>query len=160
MKINNEQTLRTIQIEQNALLDAPIWESHKRGKNWCAIIAKDPTAPNGLAREFLERARGQYYYILHEQVVQNTPLEFGADYYSGSGNPHRQRWYGVVISVSDGALVLEQHQTALAAINAAKYASVDPGHIQALEAEAAQLRTRLAAIEQELESLQVPQEVS
>ena len=150
----------TIRLEQDAMLDAPIYQSHRRGRNWCAIIAKNPSAPNGLDRNFLTHARGQYYYMLNDQITEQTPVEFGADYYSAGGRPSRERWYGVVISRTNDALVLEEYDTALAAINAAKQAVIDPDHITALEAEAAQLRSRLAVIEQELENFRTPQEAS
>lgn len=110
----------TIRLECNAFVNAPIWENHKRGKNWCAIIAIDPSAPGGLARTFLTRAHGDYLYLLPPDLAVHTPLEFGADYYSTLGNPSRQRWYGVVRSITPSKLTLEQYGSARNAIKAAK----------------------------------------
>jgi len=110
----------TIGIECHALVGAPIWEKHKRGKNWSAIIAIDPSAPGGLARTFLTRAHGDFYYIVPPNLAVHTPLEFGADYYSGRGRPSRRRWYGVVRSITPSTLTLEQYETARDAIKAAE----------------------------------------
>ena len=43
-------------IEDGAMVEAPIYEAHSRGKNWMATIEADPAAPGGLALEE-ERAR-------------------------------------------------------------------------------------------------------
>ncbi|MFW6156940.1 MAG: hypothetical protein ACOC7J_06455, partial [Armatimonadota bacterium] len=68
-------------VEEGALTEVPIYEGHRRGKNWFARIAKDPTAPGGLSREFADRAKGRYYYVIPEWATPGTPVEFGADYY-------------------------------------------------------------------------------
>lgn len=111
-----------IEIEANALKKAPVWEDHKRGKNWFAKIAVDPTAPGGLRRDFASKARGDFTYLVPSWMKAGTPVEFGADYYSGSGRKHADRWYGVVKSVSDAAVEFEEFETARDAIAAAKKA--------------------------------------
>jgi len=107
----------TLRIELGALLDAPIYESHRRGKNWLAKIRRSPTAPGGLAREFAEKAHDEYYYIWPEQWGIGTPVEFGADYYSGGGNKHPHRWYGVLFDMLPGVIVLLHTKTPAKAIS-------------------------------------------
>lgn len=107
-------------IEDGALTNVPAgcWESHKRGKNWLATIAADPTAPGGLARRFWDRAKGDSFYIVAGEVAAGDAVEFGADYYSGGGRPSRKRWYGHVVRVSGEAMVVHEASTAKAAIAA------------------------------------------
>lgn len=111
----------TLRVENGALLDAPAWESHPRGRNWLAIIRPDPQAPGGLGRTFLKRAHGKYLYHL-AGLRTGQPVECGADYYSGGGNPTRRRVYGVIESVTPDAVVWHTYATPDAAIAAAKAA--------------------------------------
>jgi hypothetical protein len=110
----------TLAVEDGALTEAACWESHKRGKNWCAVIAKDPRSPGGLSRDFWERGLGEYYYILPPAVARYSPMEWGADYYTGNGKPRRYRKYSVLIDVHEDKIVLEMHDTAAQAIKRAK----------------------------------------
>ena len=95
-------------IELNALTECPVFETHKRGKNWAATIHPDPLGPGGLGRNFWKRAYGKYYYIVPENLNINDYVEFGADYYSGSGRKNSHRWYGKVMEKSDKELILEK----------------------------------------------------
>ena len=95
-------------------MEAPIWESRRGGRNWLAVIAANPRAPGGLDRRFLERGRGEYLYLLPRDLRQGRPVEFGADL-----GHERNRWYGVVVAVSDSEITLERHRTARAACAAA-----------------------------------------
>jgi hypothetical protein len=108
-----------LKVEYGALLEVPIYESHWRGKNWMAEIWIDPKAPGGLGRRFFQKANGEYYYII-DRAKAPMAIEFGADYYSGSGKKSPKRWYGVIIRVTTEELVLEEYDTARQAINAAK----------------------------------------
>lgn len=89
-------------IEAGAFTDVPVFETHKRGKNWMARILPDPKSPGGLKREFAERARGDrkdkhYYYIVPKHWKVGDYIEFGADYYTSSGHHSPTRWYGVLV---------------------------------------------------------------
>lgn len=106
-------------VADGALTEVPAWESHARGKNWLAVIRADPKAPNGLDRRFMDRAHGAYYYMVAGLKPGDT-VEFGADYYSGGGNPRRTRVYGVVVAVTDNELQLSVTKTAPAALALAK----------------------------------------
>lgn len=116
----------TLKVELGALREMVckdnhvMWESHRRGKNWMAVIHKDPTAPAGLGRSFWARARGDYFYLVPSDVKPGDAVEIGADYYSAGGNPSRRRWYGVVVAVAADALVLVACKTANEAINQAE----------------------------------------
>lgn len=141
-------TLHEFKIEDGALLSVPVFEDHSRGKNWLAVIAADPKAPNGLARDFQEKANGRYYYMT-EFLESGQPIEFGADYIAASGNRSLKRWYGVIVSIDAEKLVLEKHDNAISALKAAEAPEL-PSRREMLEAEATRLRARLTEIEKEL----------
>ncbi len=102
-----------------ALLDAPIWEEHKRGSNWAAIIGVDPVMPGGLSRRFIERGRGVCKY-LSEKIGTFDAVEFAGDYYTFSRDKQQNRWYGVVTDVTADAVVVVQYKDGLSAILAAE----------------------------------------
>ncbi len=85
-------------VADGALASVPrgCWETHKRGKNWLAVIQVDPSKPGGLDRAFAAKARGDSYYMLPTLEV-GAAVEFGADYYSGGGSKNAKRWYGFYI---------------------------------------------------------------
>lgn len=103
--------------ELGALLDCPLYSSHKRAKNWLAKIKKDPSSPGGLRRDFQKRANGNYYYMVNELNVGDV-IEFGADYYTASGRKDPVRLYGVVREITDDKIVIERFSTSDNAIGA------------------------------------------
>jgi hypothetical protein len=103
-------------LHQKAMLSVPVYEDHKRGKNWLASIQKDPSSPGGLARNFCKKGCGEYYYII-EDLKENTAID-GADYYTGGGNPRRDRWYGVVTEITEDVIKIKQYETSAKAIKA------------------------------------------
>lgn len=111
-----------LRIEEGALATVPpsCWESHKRGKNWLATISVDPSSPGGLARSFVPKAKGEFYYLLPD-LAPGDAVEFGADYYSGGGRKNPTRWYGFFVRTIDSEpayLVLRQCNTGTAAVKA------------------------------------------
>lgn len=137
----------TSKLEQGAMMSVPVYESHRRGRNWMAVIQKDPKSPGGLARTFMEQARGEYFYLINGVKV-GDPVEFGADYYSGSGKRSSTRWYGVVVALTDEEIVLEEYPTAATAIEASQ--KYEGRRIEALREEKKRLEARLKEIEEEL----------
>lgn len=109
----------TYKIEDGAMVEVPVYETHSRGKNWMATIEADPSAPGGLAREFVKTGRGRYYYIVDASLVGKA-VEIAGDYISGGGNRSHRRWYGVVRSVTDSEITIEQFETPSLAIKAAR----------------------------------------
>lgn len=91
-------------VEDGAIQNVPCWQSHSRGKNWLATVTVSPSSPGGLARDFAAKARGDAYYLTPALSVGDA-VEFGADYYSGSGRKSAERWYGFVVAVSDDAIL-------------------------------------------------------
>lgn len=87
-----------LKMEEGCLAQVPkgLWESHSRGKNWFAVISISPTSPGGLARTFANKANGELYYLLPD-LKPGDAIEFGADYYSGSGKKSTNRWYGFFV---------------------------------------------------------------
>jgi len=110
----------TKRVEYGATMGAPVWENHKRGKNWMATIQIDPTAPGGLRRSFVDKARGAEYFYLVSPDLLGKPVEIGADYYSGGGNKTAVRKYGVIRILTDEKIGIELFETARGAINASK----------------------------------------
>jgi len=94
-----------LEIKDGALFEVPIYEENKRGKNWMAIITPDPKSPGGLARKFCNKANGVYYYMIDGLEVGNA-VEFGADYYTGSGRKQAGRWYGIIKTITDDEMIL------------------------------------------------------
>ena len=106
-------------IENGALQEVPVWESHRRGQNWLAVIDLDPTAPGGLRRRFATKAHGDYYYMLPDLQIGDA-IEFGADYYTTSGRKRAKRWYGVVTGLSPEYVELLHCESARKACEVAK----------------------------------------
>jgi len=106
-------------VDAGALTEVPdgLWQTHKRGRNWFATITVDPGSPGGLARSFAAKAKGDYFYVLPTLLVGEA-IEFGADYYTGSGKKSASRWYGYVVSVSPERVVLHECSTGKAAVKA------------------------------------------
>lgn len=98
-----------LKVEEEALTQVPsgMWDARTRGKNWMAIIGISPSSPGGLSRDFIERGKGDYYYILPE-FSPGQAIEFGADYYTGSGKKVSNRWHGFVVRQESDALVLRR----------------------------------------------------
>lgn len=118
-----------------------------------ASIKKNPKSPGGIERKFLEKARGDNYFYFIDGLCVGTPVEFGADYYTGGGNRCTRRWYGVVAEIAEDALVLDRYDTAQEAIAASeKYGPLSRREI--LEREKERVLARLKEIDAELADLQ------
>lgn len=140
-------------LEMGAMTDVPIWEKHPRGKNWMAAIKNNPKAPGGVERKFFEKAHGNGYFYLVDGLSVGTPVEFGADYYTGGGNRVPRRWYGVVAEITEDTLVLDQYGTAREAVAAAEKRD-SPDRRELLEREKERILARLKEIDAELADLQ------
>ena len=101
-----------------ALLEAPIHEAHYRGTNYLAIIEIGPTMPGGLARQFVDKGRGECLYLTEKLAVLDA-VEFAADYTTSVGKRNRERFYGVIVSKTDTALEIQPFPTGVKAIVAA-----------------------------------------
>lgn len=102
-------------IEDDAMMNAPVYETHKRGKNWMAIINVSPTSPGGLGRIFIKKGQGPYYYMTNKLKL-GMPVEFGADYYNAKGSRSVKRWYGVIRELTNTKITIEQFNTGRDAI--------------------------------------------
>lgn len=119
MEMEMEMEQVRIKIENGAMLDAPVYNAHRNTKNWMAQITLDPKAPGGIARKFCAKARGDYYYVI-DGVKVGDAVEFGADYYTYGGRKQPERWYGVVVELTEEEIVFERAADARAAIELAK----------------------------------------
>lgn len=146
-----------LRIANGALLEAPVYEGHRRGKNWLAIIDVDGTAPGGLSRRFLPTARGECLYMV-EQMGLFDPVEFAGDYITGVGTKKPNRWYGVVIAKTDDFIDVEEAPSGAQAVLLAKAKRTDPrAQKAAIAAERDQLLARAAKLQGEMEVLDAPE---
>lgn len=126
-KMGLEDDELALKVEDGALTTVPsgCWQTHSRGKNWMATIEIDPSKPGGLDRAFWTKAKGSSYYLL-ASFTPGEAIEFGADYYSGSGKKSANRWYGYIVRLipaSEGEvarLVVVECDTGKAAVKAGK----------------------------------------
>lgn len=143
-----------LRLANKAMLDAPIYKEHQRGSNWLAIIDVDAKLPGGLSRRFLERGRGDCYYSI-EPLALFDPVEFGADYTSMAGRKTKERWYGVVVALTEGVCIVEQTENGVEAVLRARDARVSPvDRAHALRAERDAAHDRLQDLEREIAELE------
>lgn len=119
---------------------------------WCAVIDIDGKAPGGLSRRWIPRGKGACYYLI-EGLALFDPVEFGADYTTYNGNKHRDRWYGVVLAITDDFLLLEKFKSGPKAVLAAKEKKTSPdARKAALQLERQLLLDKVQALEEEINS--------
>lgn len=134
----------------NALLKAPVYETHYRGKNWLAVIDVDGAAPGGLSRKFLPYAKGDCLYMI-EQISLFDAVEFGADYTTSMGKTNPKRVYGVVVAFTESELVVRQYESGVDACVAARKARETPADkLRALEEARAAHAARVSKLEEEI----------
>ncbi|RLC87695.1 MAG: hypothetical protein DRJ03_05315 [Chloroflexi bacterium] len=74
-------------FESGKVAEMPIFESHRRGRNWVAMLGvKD----GKVHRQFVDRS-GRNFRL--DQVPVGVVIEIGADYYTGSGRQEPRRLY-------------------------------------------------------------------
>lgn len=146
-----------LRLANGALLEAPIYEKHQRGTNYLAIIDIDPTMPGGLGRRFAPRGRGDCMYMT-ESLGLFDAVEFGADYTTNAGNKHRNRWYGVIMAITDDFLIVESAASGSKAVLRSKEARISPeDRANALRVERDQHIVRAAELEAEIAVVTAPE---
>lgn len=105
---------KTFKIEHGAI-ETSIHESHKRGRNWAAVLV-GPNAAR-MDRQFLRR-RGCVIDVSDLKV--GDAFEIGGDYISSGGNRRPNRAYYVITEMADDHMVTETYDTAAQAIKAAR----------------------------------------
>lgn len=102
----------TLVVDGDAI-ENPVYETHKRGSNWAALVTGKNAA--SMHRAFLPH---------REKIVDISALQVGAvieiagDYTSSGGNKSPRRVPAVVVSLSDEELVLDVYTTIAKAISA------------------------------------------
>jgi hypothetical protein len=100
-----------VPLEEWYVVEPPVWEDHRRARNWLARIAPDPDVPGGFSREWCERGRGRFKYSATSMLEGDT-IEFGADRIWGSGDGRsRCRWVGEIVDVHDTHLAVRYFKT-------------------------------------------------
>lgn len=136
-----------------ALLKAPVFETHYRGKNWLAVINVDGTCPGGLTRDFINRGKGDCLYLI-EQITLFDVVEFGADYQTSVGKNKPRRFYGVVVAITETEIVLREYETGALACVAARAMRVSPtDKLRALEEARAAYLSRASKLDEEIIAL-------
>jgi len=146
-------TEETYRVRDGALIECPAWEDHSRGRNWLAKIEADPRSPGGLSRVFADRANGDYYYIVPDWEP-GTPVEFGADYYSGRGRRSPHRWYGVITATSEDGITILPCENAREAMERAARWEPPESRFTALENRLEALLEEGEVTEEDRETLQ------
>lgn len=77
--------------------DLGSYESHRRGKNWVAIVAPDRSQPGGLSRVFLDRPRQEY---VAADFEEGDILEIASDYTKASGKKSYNREYVLICQIA------------------------------------------------------------
>jgi len=139
-----------LKVVSGGLVEVPIWEQSKRGKNWAAVIGGDPRMPGGLSRKFLDYGRGDFYYTLGDLSLFDA-VEFAADYVSYSGNVTQNRWFGVVVAKAEGFIEVLRFERGIDAVTASAEMRSDPGAKRgALRRELEYHQSRAAELEAKL----------
>lgn len=97
--------MNKIMIEDGTI-ENPRHDTHRRAKNWVAIVERDKSQPGGLRRTFLERAPAGRVHVAG--ISAGCWLEFAGDYYSASGRKQANRTYVRVHEISDTAMTIEE----------------------------------------------------
>lgn len=140
-------------VANGALLEVPVFETNHRGKNWMAIIDIDGTCPGGLSRRFIDRGRGECYYLI-EQVALFDPVEFGADYVTTTGKKYNKRWFGVVTAKTEDYLLVEQCASGKNAVLLSKARRIDPKALaDALEQERSVMLKKAEELQASIDAL-------
>jgi hypothetical protein len=90
---SNPNRIRVTSCVDDAVRN-PAYDSHKRAKNWAAVVVPNRMAPGGLVRTFL-RCRQDFVDVSEAQP--GDCIEFGGDRYSARGNAERDRRYYIVV---------------------------------------------------------------
>jgi hypothetical protein len=149
-----EKKTFTSKLEQDAMTEVPIYETHSRGRNWLAVIEIDPKSPSGLSRNFVQKARGKFYYFVTDLKVGDA-VEFGADYYTSGGNKSPRRLYALVTEKNAERITFDLFDDSDSVFDAQKqFANANAPEKELLE-ERARLLARLQEIENILASMNV-----
>jgi hypothetical protein len=144
-----------LKIANGALLEVPVFREHYRASNWLAVIDVDGTSPGGLSRRFIDRGKGECFYLV-EQVALFSAVEFGADYTTSVGKRHPERYYGVVTAKTDDYMIVEGATSGASAVIRAKEARISlDDRKKALHEELETLKNRAAAIETAISDIEI-----
>lgn len=104
-QINDNNDLLALDVDTFKCTTSPVFEPHKRGKNWMATVTRSPSAPGGLERRFWGRDRGNPAGYIVPSLAEGDVIEMAADYTAGSGRVYRKRVYARVIDVQDNRIL-------------------------------------------------------
>lgn len=96
---------------EDQTIENPVYDDHRRARNWVAIVESDKREPGGLRRTFLKKASGRRVHA--SEIQEGHWLEFAGDRLSASGNRYEDRAYCRVLSITNTKLVVswcERHE--------------------------------------------------
>lgn len=98
LKMENIQT-ELLQFVENGIVINPVYESHKRGKNWLGVLG----GKNSVDMQMIfQRIRGKN--CSTEGLKPGMAIEFGGDYISSAGNRTPYRRIYVIQSINETGL--------------------------------------------------------
>ena len=95
-------------VIEDGTIENHLADSHKRAKNWVAIVHRDKAQRGGLDRNFLERGDGNRVKVGPDLLRSGTCLEFAGDYVTSGGRRQRNREYGRVTEVTSDSITIER----------------------------------------------------
>ena len=100
-----------VPIDEWYVVKPPIWEDHRRARNWLAYIEENPDAPGGFTRKWCERGQGRFKYSV-TTLLEGDTVEFGADriWADGAGRS-RERWVGEIVKITDTEMQVRYFDT-------------------------------------------------
>ena len=108
---------KTIELDGDSF-ENPIFCSHKRGRNWVAVLTGKNAA--NMSKRFL-KSRGETVDV--ESVRIGDVLEVAGDYTTSGGRFDPNRRYWRVTAKSEDEMSVEVHPSAAKAIKAARLAA-------------------------------------
>ncbi len=153
---NNNEEVRGMRFKvERGYIEAPIYETHRRGKNWMAILKKGK-APRKPEREFQEKeiADGTAFYPIQNVHVGDI-LEFGADYITSGGHREGNRKYFRVLEKEEDYIEVEEIPDYSIAVDLVE-ASQESELVKLYE-ERERLRKELNKVQQKIEELEAKQ---
>lgn len=123
--MSSESEVKSMKIVGGALVDAPVYQKHKRGRNWMAKIRPNALVAGGWEREFMPQGPGDMLYIV-SRVFPGDVLEFGADYTTTLGKRTKSRKYAFVVSIDTLQIRVREFDNAMDAWSLSMLATRTP----------------------------------
>lgn len=110
------EDIETLTVELDGeSFENPAYVSHKRGRNWAAVLTGKNAAQ--MQRSFLPCAGAT---VDIDGIPAGAALEIGGDYITSGGNRHYDRRYWRIVEVRDDSMTVEVYPTAARLLRAVR----------------------------------------